>query len=175
SAIKDGAGTTIMMAENIHKSYYDSANNPLFCWAAGSEGVINGAKYLYNPIPSEQQFGIVWVVPKNTASGNPTSPVPGNTINNQEKINGNINDVVDFDPTMPWFARPASPHGSGANVAYCDGHSAYLRDDIDYVVYQQLMTPNGRKCVDPTNWNNSNVPPISTFRAAPPLAEKDFQ
>ena len=72
---------------------------------------------------------------------------------------------------MPWFARPASSHGGGANVAFCDGHSQYLRDDIDYVVYVQLMTPNGRKCVDPYRRLQESH---NAFRSAPPLAEKDY-
>ena len=94
---------------------------------------------------AEQEMGFVWVVPQPAK----TAPLPGTTIHDQEKISGNLNQVVSYDPTMPWFARPASNHGGGANVAFCDGHSQFLREDIDYIVYVQLMTPNGRKCVDP--------------------------
>ena len=53
----------------------------------------------------------------------------------------------------PWglsdkrFSRPSSNHGNGVNVAFCDGHSRFLRDDIEYRVYVQLMTPNGRKAM----------------------------
>ena len=74
---------------------------------------------------------------------------------------------------LPRFARPASAHGSGANVAFCDGHGMYLRDDIDYVVYQQLLTPNGRKCVNPDDHSDSGAA-MTAFRTAPPLAEKDY-
>jgi prepilin-type N-terminal cleavage/methylation domain-containing protein/prepilin-type processing-associated H-X9-DG protein len=163
SAIKDGAGTTLMLAENIHKSYYSSTNAPLFSWIAGSES-LDPTNY-----PSEQQLGFVWVVPK---SG--TAPSPGNTINDQERIGGDTLQTGLYDPTMPRFARPASSHGSGANAAYCDGHSSYLRDDIDYIVYVQLMTPNGRKCVDPTD-HSIATGAIKSYRTAPPLAQKDFE
>jgi prepilin-type N-terminal cleavage/methylation domain-containing protein/prepilin-type processing-associated H-X9-DG protein len=160
SGMKDGAGTTLMFAENIHKSYFSPTSAPLFSWLAGSNAGI------------EQQLGFVWVVPK---SG--TAPTPGNTINDQERIGGNAADLVDFDATIPRFARPASAHGSGANVAFCDGHSMYLRDDIDYKVYQQLVTPNGRKCVDSSDHLKglNKGEPIYEFRIAPPLAEKDYQ
>ena len=57
SGIKDGAGTTLMMTENNTKTYFDSSNNPLFSWAAGSESVSGFGSH-----PSEQQLGIVWVV-----------------------------------------------------------------------------------------------------------------
>ena len=36
----------------------------------------------------------------------------------------------------------SSKHGDGAIVSFCDGHQHFLRDDIDYVVYQHLMTPD---------------------------------
>ncbi len=44
-------------------------------------------------------------------------------------------------------ARPSSNHSAGVNTSYCDGHSSYLSEDIDYRVYTQLMTPNGRDVV----------------------------
>ncbi len=173
SNIKDGAGTTLMLAENIHKSYTDSSNKPLFSWMAGSEGLST-----FDSFPSEQQLGFVWVVPD---TGTAPTPGPdsdtGATIYQQERISGNIDKLGTFDPSKPRFARPGSSHGSGANVAFCDGHSSYLRDDIDYIVYVQLMTPNGRKCVDPGDHSDtrSSATPISNFRSAPPLSEKDIQ
>jgi prepilin-type N-terminal cleavage/methylation domain-containing protein/prepilin-type processing-associated H-X9-DG protein len=153
SNISDGSGTTIMFAENMFKTYFDPVtNNPLFGWPTGSE----------------QQMGVVWVVP---STG--TAPVPSNSIDGQERIGGNKDELVDFDPKWPRFARPGSAHGSGANIAFCDGHSMYLRDDIDYVVYVQLMTPKGRKSVNPAD-HNDNGTAMTTYRNAPPLAEKDY-
>jgi prepilin-type processing-associated H-X9-DG protein len=101
-------------------------------------------------------------------------------VNDQERIGADSAQLGVFDPTIPRFARPASAHGSGANIAFCDGHSQYLRDDIDYVVYVQLMTPNGRKCEDASSHrgpNTQSLPandPIRVYRTAPPLAEKDY-
>jgi prepilin-type processing-associated H-X9-DG protein len=152
------------LAENIHKSYYSTTNAPLFSWLCGSEKLSGSLP------PSEQQLGFVWVVPNAPA----TAPSPGNTIKDQERIGGDSLQSGYYDANMPRFARPASSHGSGANVAYCDGHSAYLRDDIDYIVYVQLMTPNGRKCVDPMDKTFTGVP-ISNYRTAAPLAQKDFE
>ncbi|MCA9185315.1 MAG: DUF1559 domain-containing protein [Pirellulaceae bacterium] len=45
---------------------------------------------------------------------------------------------------------PGSRHRNGVNVAFCDGHTQFLRSDIDYLVYWHLMTSNGKL---------SNVPP----------------
>jgi len=160
--IRDGAATTIMLSENIHKSYEPAAPGfpSRFSWAFGTE----------------QHLSIVWVVSD--------PPQPGDTFVDQERINhvdNNVyaNDPV-FDPNRPRFARPASNHGPGVNVAFCDAHIEFLRDDIDYVVYQQLLTANGKKCVDPRDHNAGVKPPVPThpiykFRTAPPLSEQDYQ
>jgi prepilin-type processing-associated H-X9-DG protein len=58
-------------------------------------------------------------------------------------INGGLkNQVVLTSQT----ARPSSFHSGGVNVAFCDGHVQFLRDDITYPVYVQLMTPLGKHC-----------------------------
>ena len=36
--------------------------------------------------------------------------------------------VATLIPRCPRFARPAGAHGSGVNVAFCDGHSGFRRD-----------------------------------------------
>jgi prepilin-type processing-associated H-X9-DG protein len=155
SGIRDGAATTIMLSENIHKSYEPFAPGfpSRFTWAFGTE----------------QHLGIVWVVNDR--------PQPGDSYIDQEGINRVGDDVYDndpvFDPNIPRFARPASNHPSGVNVAFCDGHTDFVRDNIDYVVYQQLLTPNGKKCVDTRN-HTAVSGAIQVFRAAPPLSEADF-
>ncbi|HEX2475576.1 MAG TPA: DUF1559 domain-containing protein, partial [Lacipirellulaceae bacterium] len=154
-AIKDGAGTTIMYSENFHKNYLSSSGDPMFSWLGNA---------VANQI-MEQRFGIVWVAN--------TTPQPGTTRTDQERINGNSSDIVAFPFDIPAFARPAGTHGGGVNVAFCDGHGDFIADTIDYVVYQQLLTPNGRKCVDPSG-DASTQPAIQAFQTAPPLAEDDY-
>jgi prepilin-type N-terminal cleavage/methylation domain-containing protein/prepilin-type processing-associated H-X9-DG protein len=162
-AIKDGTATTLMYVENVNKSYLppvgSSPNTPQFGWL----GVPNGKA------PSEQQLGVVWVAE--------VAPQFGDGLINQERINGNEQELVDFTTEFPRFARPSSPHGSGFNAAFCDGHNEFIRDNIDYIVYQQLMTPVGRKCVDPADptGSGSTGPAITEFRNAPPLAEDSYR
>jgi prepilin-type N-terminal cleavage/methylation domain-containing protein/prepilin-type processing-associated H-X9-DG protein len=36
----------------------------------------------------------------------------------------------------------SSRHGGGAVVSFCDASQKFLRDDIDYLTFQHLMTPN---------------------------------
>jgi prepilin-type processing-associated H-X9-DG protein len=158
--INDGAATTLILAENIHKNYVSqSGGPPLFGWAGIPQN------YLSDNIGPEQLLGMVWVVNH--------TPTP----NEQEQINGDSEQNANYVATIPRFARPAGPHGDGANVVFADGHGQFLRSDIDYTVYQRLMTSNGRKCVDPQGHGNSLNPgqPIYVFRNAPPLSESDYQ
>jgi prepilin-type N-terminal cleavage/methylation domain-containing protein/prepilin-type processing-associated H-X9-DG protein len=173
SGIRDGAATTLLLSENHHK-LYDTGTSAalLFSWAAGGR-----------PERWEQQFGMVWVVNTNPSWPSNRNPATESSppLDLQETINRNQSDVVNFPADRPLFARPASKHGSGVNVAFCDGHTQFLRDNIDYVVYQQLMTSQGTKCEDPLGHrgpNTASLPnndPIKIFRTAPPLSSQDYQ
>ena len=58
-----------------------------------------------------------------------------------------MNECVDVgdSPGEIRYARPSSNHGGGVIAAFCDGHVQFVREDIDYRVYQQLMTPNSEE------------------------------
>jgi prepilin-type N-terminal cleavage/methylation domain-containing protein len=159
--IRDGAGTTLMLSENREKSYEPVQNGFFFSWLGG-DGLTFG---------TEQQFGMVWVVDTEPQWDN------SDVLLAQERINRNADSLVDFDPQIPRFARPGSNHPGGVNVVFCEGNGRFLREDIDYIVYQQLLTSNGRKCVDPTDWNNETALDefIYQFRTAAPLSDADYQ
>jgi prepilin-type processing-associated H-X9-DG protein len=155
-SMKDGSHLTIMLTENIHKDY-DNTSFP-FSWLGGTE----------------QQVGVVWVVPPNPSTPE-AQPAPPASL--QEAINRVDPSITTFDPTKPRFARPSSNHGEGAVVAFCDGHVEFLRQDIDYVTYQRLLTATGRKCVNPENWDDKlgNNETMWKFQRAAPLTESDFR
>jgi prepilin-type processing-associated H-X9-DG protein len=171
SGIQDGAATTIMLSENVDREFEMLGGGPRFSWASGD--LFGQATCGY----SEGLLGILWVVNDN--------PPPG--LHNdqpdlymQERINRNDSDTAYFGALWPRFARPASEHVGGVNVAYCDGHIEFLRQDIEYGVYQRLLTSNGAKCVDPLDHNNGVNPPkpespIYKFRHLPPLADSDYR
>jgi prepilin-type N-terminal cleavage/methylation domain-containing protein len=56
------------------------------------------------------------------------------------------------------YARPSANHGGLFGVTFCDGHHRTLSDDIDYTVFTLLMTPNGRKAMNPGTSNLSGSP-----------------
>jgi len=104
----------------------------------------------------EQHFGMVWVVDPN----------------GQERFSqeGSGDPFASNAEEGPFYARPASNHPAGVfNVIFADGHGLSIQPDIDYLVYQQLMTPNGRKCVDPRGEDTSY------YQLAAPISEADYQ
>jgi prepilin-type N-terminal cleavage/methylation domain-containing protein len=59
------------------------------------------------------------------------------------------------------FMRPSSNHPGGVVTTFCDGHQQFLSEQIDYLTYEQLMTPDsagaGRllsRSGNPPNWDN---------------------
>jgi prepilin-type processing-associated H-X9-DG protein len=171
SSIRDGVATTLLLSENIHRNYDWPilGKPPWFSWLSGDfyEMTYQGC--------AEQQFGMVWVVSE--------SPKPGGLepkLSEQQRINGNEGDLTDFRAFFPNFARPASNHNGGVNVAFCDGHTQFMRDNIEYTVYQRLLSANGAKCVDPVDHDNGVRPvdrshPIYVLRTSPLLSNQDYQ
>jgi prepilin-type N-terminal cleavage/methylation domain-containing protein len=154
--IKDGSGMTILLSENIHK-------NSNYSWL-GVDGSVVPATAEYG---GEQHFGMVWVVNVAPFTLSPTN-VTQQVAFRQETAGG-------FNSDKPWYARPSSNHPAGAfNVLFADANGKSLAVDIDYEVYQALLTPNGSRCVDPLN-PSATGGAIGTFRARPPLSEKDFE
>lgn len=84
---------------------------------------IQASQWNANP-PGEINVGMVW------------ADDPGSC--------GLINMCTDVGSTAPGieYARPSSNHSGGVVVTYCDGHQAFLADDIEYNVYKHQMTPD---------------------------------
>jgi prepilin-type N-terminal cleavage/methylation domain-containing protein/prepilin-type processing-associated H-X9-DG protein len=159
SKIRDGASTTILLSENVNKDYESFP----FTWFGGDD---NGGNPQFG---TEQQLGIVWVTEAN--------PAPGTGIINQERINrDSATGAPVWSPQQTNFARPASTHNGGVNVVFADGHTMFVREDMDYTVYQRLLTSNGKKCVDPSDWTAklNTGQAINIFRNSPVLTESDY-
>lgn len=91
------------------------------------------------------------------------------TTDDQARINQGKEEVPSYS-SAGLYCRPSSNHADGVNAAFCDGHIEFLRDDIDYRVYFQLMTPRGLKAKIPPN----GTPVPNTFSGYL-LNEKDYR
>jgi prepilin-type processing-associated H-X9-DG protein len=115
----DGATTTLMLSENA-----DCGN-----WIESGESMVG-----FNWYPSSDQD---------------QSPV---AISEVARINGQVGQRLSaaaLGLQDQHFARPSSFHPGGVVVVFCDGHTTFLNDTIDYGVYGQLMSSRGKFTVAP--------------------------
>jgi hypothetical protein len=160
--LKDGAGVTILLSENIHRDPPGSAQQPGNTWLRPAPGATN----------LEQWYGMVWVVdPQNPRSPRFDLAEP---FNRDTRPESELNQPYAASGTR--FARPASNHPDIFNVAFCEGNVREVRDIIDYAVYQQLMTPDGRKAApaDAPNQPFEKTLPDDQRFMNPPLTDADY-
>lgn len=115
----DGSATTLVLSEDL-----DAYN-----WNYG----IASASVDYTAVPNDgfRRIGFVWEGER----WNVTVPPVANQPPNPEPL-----------PKRAGVRKyMSSNHGGGAVAFFADGHYQFLRDTIDYKVYQALMTPNGRE------------------------------
>ncbi len=158
--VKDGLAQTLTLSENLVAFCWDSYG-PLDASASSfvvnhgwSESLVLRLKYgpALMDFPPGARFSNTFVfVYAQEPGGPPVDPlVTGATVWPQTpvptiaKINGSLAAFLDGTVLTAETARPSSNHPGGVLAAYADGHVAFLRQEIAYHVYQQLITPNGR-------------------------------
>src|SRR5487761_1112607 len=100
---------------------------------------LDAGSYSYPPfsaLEAEAAMAFVWWP-------STTNQLPYQPPHASQRING------PHDGSSIHRARPSSNHVTGVNVAFCDGHARFIRQDIDYGVWCLLMTPYGRECNEP--------------------------
>jgi len=118
----DGTATTLMLSENIDCGNWTDAY--------------------------EQQVGFVWQA--GFMGGTVPAPQAGLAYDfltiQLKRINEDGGNIDSAGATnAPAYARPSSRHPGVVVVSFCDGHSTTLNNEIDYLVYCQLMTPRGKQ------------------------------
>lgn len=140
----DGATSTLLLSENV-----DSGN-----WGAA--------------VRIEVEVGLLWWPSVELVDGRPQASPPrspaGVDIAGINQAAGTIDQVHPEDTaTRNLFARPASMHPGGVVATFCDGHTTFLSEKTDYLVYCLLMTPDGRHAHD----MDRNRPADELFRRTP--------
>ena len=128
--LQDGATQTILFSENLQSTLWFSTGFP------GD--------------PNRLANTIVWLYATDKPIGQrvPPWPAPTNQITLEMRINGEADKIAKGNPFLAptaYTARPSSGHGGGVMVAFADGHTQFLNNEIDYAVYQSLMTPDNYK------------------------------
>jgi prepilin-type N-terminal cleavage/methylation domain-containing protein/prepilin-type processing-associated H-X9-DG protein len=121
--ITDGAQHTIMLSENIQASQ----------WAPWPPR-----------LPQQLDVGILW-----WSEEPPSSAVvagDGRLVNDGlEKELIWPGDYTGAPSLGRYFARPSSAHSGGVVMTFADGHSEFKSEDMEYSIYQSLMTPEDSK------------------------------
>jgi len=121
----DGTSRTMMLSENLQAA----------TWAFREP-----EEYTGTGTPDEKwHFGFCWAQPQGPTTTRPQLP---------QRINGNREADSYVDPGEiigDTDAFPTSNHPGAINVAYVGGSVSVLNDQIDPVVYGQLMTSNAKK------------------------------
>lgn len=89
--------------------------------------------------PTEQYNGFNWYPEMTSGVASPPDNVEQGRINGLTGLRQNFP-----ENQQPYFARPSSFHPGGVVVVFCDGHTTFIADTIDYAVYGQLMSSRGK-------------------------------
>lgn len=128
----DGASTTLLLSENVQASLWCGLDVP--------------AADPFQPFPMmEARIGMIWM--------------PTLTPNDAQKINGRKDEGGDVAQGFD-FVRPSANHSGGVNATMADGSARFLSDEMDYLVYILIMTPNGRQAWDPGLKSLTGRPPF---------------
>lgn len=155
----DGTSMTLMLSENIDAGSYADPN------AQGLPDASMGMTSMSMDLPYavlESRQGFVWWGDVD-GMGNVTPPFGSN----YGKINGPADSAANSNSSYPYTnARPSSNHPGGVNAMFCDGHSRFLSQDIDYQVYCLLMSSYGAQVLPPGMMNAPGTSVWSYLRQA---------
>jgi prepilin-type N-terminal cleavage/methylation domain-containing protein/prepilin-type processing-associated H-X9-DG protein len=156
----DGATQTLMLSENMQATYYCKAgfgyyNSAIFRdmdatlsqsqpnflndWMTGPSAKFDNLMYWQIMDESTQAHTIH------------TYLINGHGAGDDEAVNNNDLSAAylaqRYPTIIPYFAdglmaRPSSMHTGGVNAVFADGHTQFLNEDIEYTIYQALMTPD---------------------------------
>ncbi len=128
----DGTTNTIMFGENADATQWQQiSNTPASVFYGSATGAGGQA-------PNQDLMSIVW------QDTTPVTPALNQGIGSITAGSGSATNNA---------ARPSSYHIQGFHLTFCDGHTQFVSQDIQYQVYAVLMTPWGANERAPGNSN----------------------
>jgi prepilin-type N-terminal cleavage/methylation domain-containing protein/prepilin-type processing-associated H-X9-DG protein len=122
----DGTSNTLALSENADRLATDSGSYADLSVVA----------------PLEYSVGFVWYPANQSTPVYQPSTYPYGMINY-------VAPAGTSPPNNYSYSRPSSRHPQGVNVLFCDGHSRFLAQELDYGIFCLIMTPNGQACTTP--------------------------
>ncbi len=134
SAKGDGTTRTLMLTENInasHWGYYSPLGNDL--------STVVDKKY---------HFGFCWEQPKTVIDAIASAGTDIETDPQFRRVNGTKDPLFETEISnnmTPNYGFPSSNHPGGVQAAFVAGQVQFLGDQIDTLVYAQIMTSNHKR------------------------------
>jgi len=148
--LKDGLGSTLMLSENLQAGYWHSVahyviESPQPLWNAQRRTRLDTTfVWLFRGAANSENLrsgSIAPVIPEIRINGGLQMVVGDATKNEDQRVR-----IEDFlYPCTAISARPSSLHGDVVVVSFADGHTQLMSQEINYQVYQSLMTPDNTK------------------------------
>jgi len=171
SDIKHGLSQTIMLSENLQAGQWADPNTTPTTTATVVGNPQGSFTYLQN---AEACLSILW-------RDNPTPMTLGTGAMINERKDSSYNNFTNRTNTSAGvyneiLARPSSNHPGGVVMTFCDGHSEFIKDSIEYTVYLLLMTPDSRNAHPVNVARYTSTPTIEPYRtlATRPLTDADI-
>jgi prepilin-type N-terminal cleavage/methylation domain-containing protein/prepilin-type processing-associated H-X9-DG protein len=155
----DGTSMTVLLSEKNNpafspQAYYD---------VAPAAATVN---YSFTPTAWARQSGgplPVFGIPQNPSSATAT-PITNAVINNT---------TAAIDGA---YGRPSSSHPGGVIMAFCDGHTVFIRESVDVNTYCHLLTPNTVGTLSSSTPGGATRGAMgSAFNYGNPVSEADFR
>lgn len=149
SDIKKGSQQTILLSENLQAGNWTDPN-PIPA-AGGVQTVTSPSATSLQKL--EMSIGMVWYPSTTMAALAANSPYRINSQKNDQYYSSN-NITPYYNTynssgsanTLSAVARPSSSHPGGVVMTFCDSHTQFVRQDIEYLTYCLLMVPDNANC-----------------------------
>jgi prepilin-type N-terminal cleavage/methylation domain-containing protein len=175
--LKDGANSTLLLSENIQKDAQVGGKESTWLGTLQNLPFAVGAADVDLQSNPEQRFGMTWPLPDLDDAPGPLPQDVFQPINKDTRPAASAGNPYGqpFGSLSAAFARPASAHPEVFVAAFCEGNAREIRENIDFRVYQQLMTPDGLKAAlanDPNTLLEKQ--PLNKRFMSPPLKDSDY-
>jgi prepilin-type N-terminal cleavage/methylation domain-containing protein/prepilin-type processing-associated H-X9-DG protein len=138
--VHDGSSLTFMLSENNYAPWAQQTSGTV----TAIQSPYNGASYWGTGISISAPYA-AGTEPQNCFVWWPDAqPNTLMKINSPQTARASATGV-----NIYYTMAPSSNHPTGTNVAFCDGHTRFISQDIDYTVFCLLMTPWGQMCNTP--------------------------
>lgn len=150
----DGSATTVMLSENVNATEWSmpaGSDTSLTPWQAETSIVwwrtfVNAAftpSTFLPQAPFDAKIGIN-AGRDDTGAIPPGDIAPALAYPPTSNLNGWVNLQSQNATDYLAYGRPSSRHPGGVLMTFCDKHTQFVSETLDYGVYQGIMTPYGR-------------------------------